>query len=458
MTRGIIIAIIILTKTTFCIAQQTIDNVVYSKIQLQEDFGQLRKYLETKHPNLYLYTSKPTMDSVFNSLIVNIEPMTATQFYYYINSIQPFIKDGHTYLYPSEELTNYNAKNALYLPFDVRWINYKLYIVQNFTNNKDIKIGDALISINGKKAIDIFTDMCNHQVRDGNNISYAEWINQYFFRSYLCNYFGYEPTYKVEYISDNENKIAEVNGLKLDSIINIRNSMSYKLFDYNIYKSGINYEFKNSTALLNIRTWDNNDYKKKYHQNFKKEVHKFYSELSKNRIENLIIDLRNNQGGSYTNGIYLLKYLLQKPFNYFYSFKVLNRKGELKNTIESSYATRKVNPHKNSFKGKIYVITNGGSFSNSGIFSSIIKATDRGTLVGTETGGSGVVLTGGGDKTYYLTNTKIGYSNTIIEMKVLNIDNKGTGVKPNVELKPTIQDYMTNTDVVLKYIYKEIEK
>jgi hypothetical protein len=47
---------------------------------------------------------------------------------------------------------------------------------------------------------------------------------------------------------------------------------------------------------------------------------------------------------------------------------------------------------------------------------------------------------------------------SFIEMKVQNIENKGTGVKPDIEIKPTIYNYITNTDTVMEYIKKEIEK
>ncbi|WP_435526032.1 S41 family peptidase [Chryseobacterium indoltheticum] len=46
------------------------------------------------------------------------------------------------------------------------------------------------------------------------------------------------------------------------------------------------------------------------------------------------------------------------------------------------------NPKENAFKGKVYLLINGGSFSASSVISSKLKFDKRVTLVGEETGGA----------------------------------------------------------------------
>jgi hypothetical protein len=41
-------------------------NKKYSKEELQQDYSLLRNILEKKHPSLYWYTPKDSMDTIFN--------------------------------------------------------------------------------------------------------------------------------------------------------------------------------------------------------------------------------------------------------------------------------------------------------------------------------------------------------------------------------------------------------
>ena len=53
----------------------------YSRRELQQDFTLLRNILETKHPALYWYTPKDSMNFYFDSLYNNIgDSMTELQF------------------------------------------------------------------------------------------------------------------------------------------------------------------------------------------------------------------------------------------------------------------------------------------------------------------------------------------------------------------------------------------
>jgi hypothetical protein len=56
-------------------------NKKYSKQQLQQDYTLLREILESKHPSLYWYTSKDSMDFYFDAGYNSIrDSMTELQF------------------------------------------------------------------------------------------------------------------------------------------------------------------------------------------------------------------------------------------------------------------------------------------------------------------------------------------------------------------------------------------
>ncbi|MEP7237741.1 MAG: S41 family peptidase [Ferruginibacter sp.] len=432
----------------------------YPAQQLQEDFLFLRHKMENNNVNLYLYNSKKTIDSVFDALYAGInKPMTATGFYFYATAIQPYIKDGHNYLLPSKAWQNYYAANALYFPINFTEYEGKIYVTQNFSDNNAIETGDEIKMINGEQAIDKFNLLVAHQVRDGDNLLYPKYISQTYFRSYHGFLFGFPELYQLEIIKADGKKISTtVNALKLAEIRQKRQSVISPRYDRVNFDTGISWQINNAGnyALLNIRSWSNNILKSDYNQHFKPTINKFIEDLKANEPRHLIIDLRGNQGGDGENGIYLLRYLLDKPFNYFYSVKAYNSSLQLKNA--ASLLTKTYYPMDYIFKGDVYVLTDGGSFSNSAIFANLIQVLKRGKTVGGETGGNGVVLSGG-DGYFVAPHTAINLLKVTNQMITTNsIINSGSGVKPDMAIQPTLQQILNNDDIVLKQLLKLIEQ
>ncbi|MEP7263700.1 MAG: S41 family peptidase [Bacteroidota bacterium] len=414
--------------------------------------------METKNVNLYLYNSKKTVDSIFNALYNDIDkPMTASQFNRCISSIQPVIKDGHNNLLPGKDLQNYYAENAFYFPLDFIVSYNKLYVTQNFSDDKSIQIGDEITSINGETAITIFNKLVSLQVRDGDNLLYPEYLSEFYFRSFYGFYFGFPKEHQLELTKANGAMVSiTLHGLKLNVIQDRRKLISTPRYDETHFTKGISWDIKNENkyAILNIRTWSNDLLKLKYHQKFKSELQKFIEELKQNPPQNLIIDLRGNQGGDGLNGILLLQHLLNKPFNYFTSVKAYNKKME---TIDvARLLTKTYKPKNYVYTGNVYVLTNAGSFSNSAIFAKLIQHYNRGKIAGSETGGDGILLSGGAG--YYVApNTKLNLLKVTNQMiTTVETENTGRGVKPDIEINPSLSDILENNDVVLEQLIKII--
>lgn len=165
----IILTIILIFITRFQLSAQTTYNPEekFEVEKLQEDFKVLKKNLETIHVGLYRYSSKETIDSLFNSSYRQISgPMTEIEFYRIANKIVTAIRDEHTFALPSEaywssqigQTVYYNSADkgdASLFPFFIRIIGNKLFIDNNLSDDLSLKRGDEILQINGYTAQEV---------------------------------------------------------------------------------------------------------------------------------------------------------------------------------------------------------------------------------------------------------------------------------------------------------------
>ncbi len=241
------------------------------------------------------------------------------------------------------------------------------------------------------------------------------------------------------------------------------------------------------TAIFKIRNFSRGGYKVAY-----KEV---FELLKKTDTKNLILDLRNNPGGRLNEIHELYSYLsTDSTFQLIEESKVTSKTSLLKADYLSSmpkvlyvfsiptypiYASilmiktrkdengdyrfrmksSKEKPrNENHFKGKIYVLINGGSFSASCIISSKLKENKEIVFVGEETGGAFNGTVAGRTSSYELPNSKLPIRLWIMHIAATNkTEQKGRGIFPDVEIKPTIQDILSNTDPEIEWIKNDIE-
>ncbi|WP_047546812.1 S41 family peptidase [Psychroserpens sp. Hel_I_66] len=252
------------------------------------------------------------------------------------------------------------------------------------------------------------------------------------------------------------------------------------------YTRNLNFVGKDSTiALIKIKGFQNGKYEGFYDDTFKT--------LDSLNTEVLIIDLRNNFGGRLNEIDYFYSYLTDENYTFLNKSEINSRFPILKSMMSNSnsilfkvfvgilspgLATADIlavskkdgqlyrkfksakpkEPKPLNFKGKIYVLINGNSFSASSVLSTQLKGTERATFVGEETGGAYNGTVAGLFKIYELPNTKVR-----ARIGLAHIDSKyktdvdGYGVKPDVEIIPTYQDRLNNVDPELEWVLKDIE-
>ncbi|WP_179334750.1 S41 family peptidase [Winogradskyella costae] len=251
------------------------------------------------------------------------------------------------------------------------------------------------------------------------------------------------------------------------------------------YTRNLNFVGEDSlVGLLKIRGFSNGNYKDFYDDSFKT--------LDSLKTDVLIIDLRNNFGGRLNEITYLYSYLTDENFTMINPSEVNTRFPLLKSVMSNTTpnvakvfagimspvfftldliktkkkddklyykfksAKEKV-PKPLNFKGEIYVLINGNSFSASSLLSTKLQGDERATFVGEETGGAYNGTVAGFYKVYEMPNTKV---RARIGLAHIDAPHKttpdGYGVKPDVELLPSYKDRLQSVDPELEWILEDI--
>jgi hypothetical protein len=221
------------------------------------------------------------------------------------------------------------------------------------------------------------------------------------------------------------------------------------------------------TAVMTIeRFWSGEN-----EQKFKTFLAEAFHEIRMKHINNLILDLRNNEGGEERYGVWLYEYLAQKPFRYYdhisvrqkkaYSFPawtpklyqklrwlVVSKRGDgYVFTKQKGLKIQK--PQRDAYTGKLYVLINGSSFSVTTEFAARLHADKRATFIGQETGGAYEGNSSGIFTITQLPNSKIDLGIPMFGFHMANLPvnlQTGQGIRPDHVVIPTIDDLLTGHD------------
>jgi hypothetical protein len=447
--------IFLLLASSSCFAQTSSGQKIFSQEELQQDLTFLFQKLEAIHPDLYHYTPKSKVEEA--KAVVEKEltqPMTRMEFARKVTPIVSMLKDAHTSLvFPQEELIAFLKNGGKIFPFDVLIRDNKIFITTNFSTDSTLSTIAEILSINGKPTIEFLTELRLYISAELD--FYRDARLQKAFRAMLWNVYGWGDDFELQLLIEGEPVSKKITGIT-------ERELAAAIKKHGKQQSAKAYAFfilENRIGVIDFRSM--RDLKK-----FSLFLDSTFAEIKKNNIQHLVIDIRNNGGGDSKLGDALFNYITSKPYKQFAGVKIKNsvEAGLVKNVnskkngaIRVIDTTPLIPPKKpsNKFTGKTYLLTSHLTFSSAHALASAFACYHMGTIIGEETGG---VLAPFGDLIELrLPNTQLQAWCSHKKFVHPCADETLHGVKPDVEVIPTLEDFRTGKDAVLEYVKKQVQ-
>ena len=375
-----IIITIILSLPLFGLGQ----NQQFSAGALREDLSFLKGSIEKFNPALYQYNHKGKFDGLFKEIYHSIDrPLTRLEFFKAVSLLVAGANEGHFVV----GSFNNNATKIYrgffdgtfkYLPLSLAFLGNRAYVTHNFSQENSLQKGWEVLEINDEKITAIVERLFAFIPADGDILTAKYHRLNTSFPALYYWYIDQPASFKLKVLPTGQDSPVTLN-IAASNRAPIAGHEGLRYSNDELPKGDISeiYELKITPqiAILKLKTF-NGLAVEKYQINSRRLYKSIFRELANNKVENLIIDLRDNGGGKREFAEHIVPYLLKEKEN-----------GRLYESV--SYLGRLKtypipNPSPDAFKGKVYVLINGGSFSNGSVVARFAKEYADATVIGEE--------------------------------------------------------------------------
>jgi hypothetical protein len=476
------------TRTSFDPAKK------FAPAVLQRDYLIFRKTLEAHHPGLYWYTPKKQMDYYFNQGFSQLkDSMTEASFRKILSYITAQIKCGHTTVRWSKQWSKYidTTRQLSLFPLSLKIIGEQAVITGNLHRKDSVLInGIEVLSINGKTIPALIDTLGKYISSDGGNrTARAQWLsNRGNFGSLYGLVFGPDSVYQIGFVNKNGNKkIQFINSFVPTIDTGKTAALLSKKAQPKTSKSTIRQQNRDRIRQLQIDTVNRSammrlaSFGKGYRLTsfFKRS----FKELQQQQIQSLIVDVRNNGGGVIRHSTLLTRYLSSRSFKiadslyatrltgsydrylqympWYYGAMLLVTKKKKDGLRHFTYFEKhQFHPkQKNHFKGTVYLITGGNSYSATTILANKLSGQAHIKIIGEETGGAAYGNSAWMMPKLVLPGTKLSVQIPLYRFVMDKAKPKdGSGVQPTHPAIPSLKSIRENKDVKMEAVLELIKR
>lgn len=399
------------------------------------DLSLLNQLIKKQHPNPYKIISKKEQLKEKKQTIALLKKMPSyPNFLKCINRIG----DGHLAYGPPDEFTYDMIENSSFFPFPVFVKDHRI-----FTNIKSniLPYGTEITKIQNITTQELVDRINKHIHGDNYNVTKTASELTSSFPLYFSNLIERNPkTFKIEYLDIKTKNVKTITLSSIDyyelyridklSILPINKLEKESTIHPHYYK-------EKKFGVLTVNSFDLTE---TYAYN---EFSKFFKRVNKEKYNNIAIDLRNNEGGNPNIAALLFSFITDSSFKNVFNYRASSIKIEKENLLNDygnpagedevrgfeNFLYQRFNETKDSlyigndrlkegvlenfpadkdnFKGNVYLIVGGQTFSAAVYFAKLFKDHNRGKTIGEETGGNENSTFAGYFLTYKLPKTKL---------------------------------------------------
>ncbi|MBZ9652827.1 S41 family peptidase [Psychroflexus montanilacus] len=482
---------------------QHIDEPMSSK-KMKKDLEVFKQTRIKANSGLYKYRTEAQIDSIYQWAETEIEQSsTYLDFYNIICQLTDFEGSLHndTSL-PDKYFDNLKAESSGYFPYPIKWIEGKWRI--NFEGG-ELPLGAELLEINGEPILDVIENLYKYSNTDGDNLTGKRIDLRAYFSEYYRLHYGQKKDFRVTFKRLNSN--SEIT----KTLESVSNSEYYKNFRAlyskpldQVYYTNLNehqkYGFKqvdSFTGVLTIHSFSMGNENSDEHKTYAAFLDSIFTKVKKDKLKNLIVDVRQNGGGDDPNDLLTYSYLSQRNFQEnkeaWISFRKIpliryydiwipklirplvvgGHNRQLQEIFplekdgkyyqdETSKDHQVRQPNENAFTGQIYLLTSPAVASAGSLFAAMVAGNENTITLGEETIGGYYGHNGHTPFDYVLPKSKLATSFSIVnlEQDVPEKSNQiyGRGIIPDHKVSQSLEDFLTNEDTQMKFTLELLEK
>ncbi len=466
---------------------QIVSSQVLTPAQTRVDLAYLKRKLDLLHPGMGYYTPQPRMEQLYDSLYNRLTaPMDYLVFFRHLSPLVVALKDGHTNL---NHRKNFLSRHTRYVPFFIRPVDSCYFISHNVSADTSLQRGTELLSINNRSIADLHHELMNadHSGSDGDNLTGRQQWSLVQFADYYAARYGSIDSINITYRVAGDTSVQHTR-LSCPTLGRFRATMQ-KRYSAEIkqlaQRPNLSVRVVDTltrTAVLRVSSFMGLKKKDPFQWAFNRRLKRAFKQLRQENVQNLVVDIQGNGGGIVLNSARLLRFWMPKRFqimareemkraaraelitrwnpvsalNFSLQYKADNAGGFSSRLNHRHYRPRR----KDAFRGNLYFLMNGASFSAA--TSVLAKTLDAGigTFVGEASGSAYWGDFAGHFKTITLPNSRLQVRIPLKKLTHAVVTDRANGftVEPDFTVLRSYDDLMTNRDYVLDYTLRLIRQ
>jgi len=397
---------------------------------LSRDIQTLISTMQRTHPEMFAYTTREVFNARKEETLRRIErPMTRLEFYKLVATLIAALKSGHTYVVMPGWDEHLKTDGRFY-PLDTYW-HGEAVILADYYGPESLPLGGTVLSINGQPAAQLLLRLSCYFPAEGQEGNRFELERPTILQQVLWSEFRTSDM-RLE-IRDLEGRIHE----SQIQPITLRQAVKEKMPHHNEGLSSCQYLAEFETALVRIESFG-----LEQQSNFNRFLARTFADIRARKVASLILDLRDNPGGSSLAVRTLLVYLTDGD--------ILLQESE--SPLERLFSRPNIDVA--PFAGQVFVLIGKRTGSAAMGCAAAIRYYGLGTLVGEETVERMQFF--GESRGFTLPHSRLTY--VVASNRTVAIGGKGQSgsLRPDHEVKQAPKDTAEGVDTAVRFSLKMI--